>query len=59
MYCLVTLSLEQPPALMLNTALSLARQAKAQDPRDKVFGILGLLDKLISSRIVLDYSRFV
>jgi hypothetical protein len=58
-YRLVSLSLERPLPSMLNNALSLARQAEARDPRDKVFGILGLLDKSISSRIVPDYRKSV
>jgi hypothetical protein len=58
-YRLVSLSLEHPLPSMLNNALSLARQAEARDPRDKVFGILGLLDKSISSKIVPDYRKSV
>ncbi|CAO2653350.1 Nn.00g027610.m01.CDS01 [Neocucurbitaria sp. VM-36] len=59
MYRLVNLSIAQPPPNMLNTALGLARQAEASEPRDKVFGILGLLDKSISSKIVPDYDDSV
>lgn len=58
-YRLVSLSLELPRPSMLNTVLSLARQAEARDPRDKVFGIIGLLDRSISSKIVPDYRKSV
>lgn len=56
---LVDLSTTQTTSSMLTTTLSLASRAEARDPKDKVFGILGLLDKSISSKIIPDYENSV
>lgn len=39
--------------------LDLARKSDASDPRDKVYGILGLMDPAVSSLLSLDYSLSV
>lgn len=39
--------------------LNLVRKASVTDPRDKVFGILGLVDPEVSKKITPDYKRSV
>jgi hypothetical protein len=39
--------------------LDLARKSDASNHRDKVYGILGLLDPIVSSLVQLDYSHSV
>jgi hypothetical protein len=41
----------------LETVLDLARKSKVKDPRDKVYGLLGLLPKPISALIEPNYSK--
>lgn len=42
-----------------SSVLDLARQANTTDPRDKVYGFLGLLENKITSRLTPDYDSTV
>lgn len=41
----------------LDILLDLARKAKAKDARDKIYGLLGLLDRSLASQIIPRYDR--
>lgn len=45
-----------PPLASCEHLLLWARNQKCPDPRDKVYGVLGLLDPKIANRIKMDYS---
>jgi hypothetical protein len=45
------------PVDKIEKKLDLARKAKAKDPRDKVYGLLGLLPGYLASRIEPDYFK--
>lgn len=54
---LIDLTSTMPKDAMLRKALSLSRQAMVSKEKDKVYGILALLDDTISSEINPDYSN--
>ena len=56
MYRLVSLTSDTHLRQSLDKLLSLVRRANATDKKDKVYGILGLLDDTISSGVIPDYS---
>jgi len=41
----------------LFSLLNLSRSVLATDPRDKIYGLLGLIDRSLASRVKLDYSQ--
>ncbi|KAF1838118.1 hypothetical protein BDW02DRAFT_52709 [Decorospora gaudefroyi] len=45
------------PSDMVEKKLDLARKAKAKDPRDKIYGLLGLLPEYLTDYIEPDYSK--
>lgn len=53
---LIDLNEEGKDALTIDDVFNLARHASTSEPRDKVYGIYGLLPKALSSRINVDYS---
>lgn len=54
---LISLTSMMPKDVMLQKALSLSRQAMVSKEKDKVYGILALLDDTISLEIDPDYSN--
>ncbi|KAF2019158.1 HET-domain-containing protein [Aaosphaeria arxii CBS 175.79] len=59
MHRLVSVSTGSPRRRTLDKLLNLIRRADATDMRDKVYGILGLLDDTVAARIVPDYELSV
>lgn len=57
MYCLVDLEVDRSSNDTLGKVLRLSRDSIASDPRDKVYGILGILPEAIASQIEPDYSN--
>jgi hypothetical protein len=45
------------PSDIVEKKLDLARKAKAKDPRDKIYGLLGLLPAYLADFIEPDYSK--
>jgi hypothetical protein len=56
MYRLASLNFNPNGEASLDLLLNLVRQADATDKKDKVYGILGLLDPNVSEDIIPDYS---
>jgi hypothetical protein len=56
MYRLASLNFNPNGEASLDLLLNLVRKADATDKKDKVYGILGLLDPTISEDIIPDYS---
>jgi hypothetical protein len=56
MYRLASLTFNPNGAVSLDLLLNLVRQADATDKKDKVYGILGLLDPAVSEDVIPDYS---
>ncbi|CAI6226788.1 unnamed protein product [Periconia digitata] len=57
MYCLVDLEVDRSINDTLGKVLGLSRDSIASDPRDKVYGIRGILPEAIASQIEPDYSH--
>ena len=55
-YCLITTGGQTQRLSTLEVVLALGRQANATDPRDKVYGILGLLPNTVAERISPNYT---
>jgi hypothetical protein len=56
---LINLTSDVPKDVMLRKALSLSRQAMASKEKDKVYGILALLDDSISRQVDPNYENLV
>jgi hypothetical protein len=54
-HCLVTTEGQEKKKPRLDVLLDLGRKANVTDPRDKVYGILGLLPSPIATKILPDY----